>query len=78
MRFSFGILEAYGETLESFTAHAPESYDPERRPDIALAGIERLNATCPKLKKLSVDMNRDGQWVSLLSISDSLRTLLPI
>jgi hypothetical protein len=78
MSFPFDILEIYGETLTSLRVHAPEPYDPERRPDILLVDLQRLNAICPKLKRFGVDMNRDGQWTSLLSlyISDSWRTLL--
>jgi hypothetical protein len=66
--FPFDILEIYGETLTSLRVHAPEPYDPERRPDTLLVDLQRLNAICPKLKRLGVDMNRDGQWTSLLSL----------
>jgi hypothetical protein len=64
MRFPFDILQAYRETLTNLTVHAPEPYDPERRPDIPIAELQQLNAICPNLQMLSVDMNRDGQWVS--------------
>jgi hypothetical protein len=75
MRFPFDILEIYVETLTTLTVHAPESYDPERRPDITLVELQLLNATCPNLKSLGVDMNTDGDWVSLLYVSHILRPL---
>jgi len=64
MRFPFDILEAYGKTLTILTVHAPEPYDPERRSDIPIAELQQLNAICPNLQNLGVDMNRDGEWVS--------------
>jgi hypothetical protein len=75
MRFPFDILEIYVQTLTSLAVHAPEPYDPERRPDIPLAGLQLLNATCPYLKNLGMDTNRDGELVSLLYVSDILRPL---
>ena len=75
MRFPFDILEIYVETLTSLTAHAPEPYDPERRPDITLVELQLLNVTRPNLESLGVDMNMDGEWVSLLYVVDILRPL---
>lgn len=75
MPFPFDILEIYVETLTTLTVHVPEPYDPERRLDITLVELQLLNATCPNLKSLGVDMNRDGEWVSLLYVSDILRPL---
>jgi hypothetical protein len=66
MRFPFNLLAANSDTLRTLTVHAPEPYSPKMRPDIPISDIWRLNETCPKLKFLSVDINRDGQWVSSL------------
>jgi hypothetical protein len=70
MRFPRDILEVYGPALTSLKVHAPEPYDPERQPDIPLADLQWLRKTCPKLKTLGVDMNRNGQWAVPLSFSN--------
>ena len=66
MRFPFDLLAANSDTLRTLSVHAPEPYSPEMRTDIPVSDIQRLNETCPKLKSLSVDLNRDGKWVSSL------------
>ena len=66
MRFPFNLLAANSDTLRSLTVYALEPPSPKLRPNIPISDIWKLNETCPKLKFLSVDINRDGQWVSSL------------
>jgi hypothetical protein len=64
MQFPFGILESNADTLTALTVHAPEPYDPKRRPDVPLEDLKRLRETCTNLTFLAVDINREGEWVS--------------
>lgn len=64
MEFPFGILESNADTLTHLTVHAPEPYDPDRRPDVPLEDLKRLRETCMNLTFLAVDINREGEWVS--------------
>jgi hypothetical protein len=66
MRFPFNLLAVNSDTLRTLTVHSPEPDSLKMWHDIPISDIRRLNETCPKLKFLSVDMNRDGQWVSSL------------
>jgi hypothetical protein len=65
MEFPFGILESNADTLKSLTIHAPEPYDPRRRPGVPEEDLKRLRETCMNLTDLAVDINREGEWVSL-------------
>lgn len=68
MEFPFGLLEKNSDSLTALTVHAPEPCDPHRRPDVQLSVLQKLRETCPNLTFLAVDINREGEWVSLRSL----------
>jgi hypothetical protein len=68
IRIPLEVLPTYGDTLTGLFIHSPEPYAPKKRQSIEISKLETLRVICPNLKRLGIDVNRDGDWVSTLQI----------
>ena len=65
-------VEAIARHSKLMSLHMHKAENPregESRPTLSAADVEYLSKICPYIESLQLDFNRDGEWVSALSHS---------